>query len=235
MSADVGSRLVYVIGAESNPVKIGIADRIKVRLSQLQIGCPDKLHVHHVVKVPFVLAEEIEAAAHRELSEHHRRGEWFNVDKAKAAEVVDRLKAAMLAEFQWATRVGSWDLITRLRTAYELRNDVRAAVWDYRDRMEAGESYPAHANGYILKNAGMAAYATFSLVIAQRKPIYGMTLRPSERTKAEAALVKAMNCLAEFRAKFTRESIHQAHRRERAALLAPPSLRPPSLPPVRAA
>jgi hypothetical protein len=78
----------------------------------------------------------------------------------------------------------------------------------------------------------MAAYAVFSLVIAQRKSL--SMLRPRERNRAEAALVKAINQLALFMAKLSRERTKLASAREFAAMANPKaSLRPPSLPPLR--
>lgn len=196
MSREVGSRTVYVIGSSENPVKIGVADRIKRRLAELQTGHPDLLVVHHQVKVPWDLAEKIEAAAHQDLKARHRHGEWFNVHKDEAAEVVDRLKAKLLAERRiWANRDG--DLIDSLEVEYELRPGARNAVCDYRDKIdERDQEYVTHANGFVLKSCGMAAYAAFSIVIAQRKPLSGLQGR--ELQKARAALVTALNALADF-------------------------------------
>lgn len=196
MSREVGSRTVYVIGSLENPVKIGIADRVKRRLAELQTGHPDLLVVHHQVKVPWDLAEKIEAAAHAELMDRHRFGEWFNVHKDEAAEVVDRLKVKLLLERQkWARRNG--DLIDSLQAEYELSTEARDAACEYRDKLDArSEEYVTYANGYVLKSCGMAAYAAFSIVIAQRKPLSGLEGRDLQ--KARLALVKALNALADF-------------------------------------
>lgn len=196
MSREVGSRSVYVIGSSENPVKIGIADRVTRRLAELQTGCPDQLIVHHTFKVPFDLAQKIEAAAHEELKEHRRLGEWFNIHKDDAAAVVERLRARMLEARMVDARLKG-DLIDRLEARYELNVLARNAVCDYRDRLDANETgYFTHANGFILKQCGMAPYAAFSIVIAQRKPLSG--LEGNELIKAELALVKALNSLVEF-------------------------------------
>lgn len=196
MSREVGSRSVYVIGVTENPVKIGIADRVTRRLMELQIGCPDQLQIHHTFKVPFDLAQKIEAAAHEELRPAHRIGEWFNIHKDDAAEVLERLKARFLEARRIDARLNG-DLLDRLAARYELSRNARDIVCDYRERSEKpGDKYVAHANGFILDRCGMAAYAAFSIVIAQRKPLGG--LKGRDLDKAEAALVTAINTLVEF-------------------------------------
>lgn len=192
---------MYVIGASDCPVKIGIADRVVRRLAELQTGCPDKLFVHHTFKVPFDMASVIEAAAHEALKEHHRHGEWFNVDKDVAAETIARLRAERIESRQVDARLNG-DLIDRLAACYEISPGARRACVDYRERIdERDNEYVTHANGYILKECGMAAYAAFSLVIAQRNRLTG--LRGHELTKAEIALTKAINALVEFDAKYS--------------------------------
>jgi len=200
MSREVGSRSVYVIGVAENPVKIGIAERVPRRLAELQTGCPDPLTVHHTFKVPFDLAQKIEAAAHEELREHRRIGEWFNVHKDEAVEVLARLRAKFLDERRVDARLKG-DLIDRLAAHYELHVDARDAVLEYRDFQDRKvEDYVTHANGFILKECGMAAYAAFSIVIAQRKPLSG--LGGKELRKAELALVRAINTLVDFDRKY---------------------------------
>lgn len=234
MSRELGSRIVYVIGTGDSPVKIGLAERIKIRLTQLQVGCPDLLTVHHITRVPWQVAETIEARAHAALAEHHRRGEWFNVDKAVAAATVERIKRQVLPEYQWSIRKDDGDLFARLASRYELRRDARAAVWEYRDIAGRGlEGYIGHANGYVLKTAGMAAYAVFSLVIAQQKNLDSLT--PRQRGKAEGHLATALNRLCEFRDEYRRRMSAAAFAHEVKTMLAPdcgPSTRPPSLPPL---
>jgi hypothetical protein len=195
MRGEVNSRSVYVIGVGDCPVKIGLADNIASRLSTLQVGCPDELVLHHSVKLPWAIAQDVETAAHRELRDRNRRGEWFDIHFAEAIVVVDRLKEEMLREHQYRVRQDG-DLIDRLHTLYELPVDARKRVLQYRDAADANRKIAAHANGYVLEKCGTAAYAAFSLVIAQRKPISG--LKPAEARRCDDALAKAIRSLVEF-------------------------------------
>jgi hypothetical protein len=89
--ANLRSHYVYVIGATQNPVKIGLAANLKVRMSCLQVGCPDPLVVHYSARVQSDLAPLIEAAAHQHFADAHRHGEWFNVAAEEAAREVARI------------------------------------------------------------------------------------------------------------------------------------------------
>lgn len=232
--ANLGSRLVYVIGVTDNPVKIGVAERLRARLSQLQIGCPEPLVIHGAVKVPYELAEKIEADAHRRFKAHHRRGEWFNIGHREALQFVRQAKTEYLVEHQFEARQGG-DLIAQIGASHHLHRDVRGAVADYLERldMRGGDKYIPHANGFILKRCGTVGYAAFSLVIAQQKTPQGLTAK--QRVEMDGHLAKALNALSEFRRKYEttlREALFRAEFRAlRDPRLVPP---PPSLPPVRA-
>lgn len=224
----IATQIIYVIGSAECPVKIGIASSLPQRLTSLQIGNPDLLVCHHFVRVSAMRALPLEQEAHRVLAEHHRRGEWFNVDWRVAARTVDDLARAD------GSVDDSFNLLSLLNAEYGMKGTGREAVWDYLDRQDRGDTYVAHANGFILKRVGTPGYAAFSLIIAQQKPISG--LGPRETEAAKKALAEAINALCDFRARYAKAMVSGAYQREVNRLLSEhTSLRPPSLPPVRAA
>lgn len=207
---------VYIVGVTDNPVKIGVADDPYARLSALQVGCPDELVLHHFVKVPCDIARRLERACHERLSEYSRRGEWFNIDKARAVEVLEELKRQHLMDYQCQMR-GSGDLLDQLGSFFALHDRAREMVLLYRSRLdtrrEHDEAWIASANGYILKQVGTAAYAAFSLVIAQQTGLHN--LRGKELDRANAALARGVNALCDFAADLERAKSAAIARRAR--------------------
>lgn len=82
---------VYVIGAESHPVKIGIATDVHARLKGIQTGCPEHLRIYHFAEVEPGAAREIEKRCHHRLAPHRKSGEWFDIDWREAVAVVRSL------------------------------------------------------------------------------------------------------------------------------------------------
>jgi hypothetical protein len=82
---------VYVIGCDGRPTKIGIAQNVRKRLSQVQTGCPYELSIHYSIDCTAEDARLAERAAHRRLSAHRTSGEWFAVDMATAAQIVEEI------------------------------------------------------------------------------------------------------------------------------------------------
>lgn len=68
--------LLYVIGPECGPWKIGISDNPRGRLTELQVGSPIPLRIHHEMLVHD--AHGIEKAVHAELEQSRLHGEWFS-------------------------------------------------------------------------------------------------------------------------------------------------------------
>jgi hypothetical protein len=84
---------IYVIGfAEPGIVKIGSAKAPNQRLADLQCGNPFELKVKALVSVYSGNPVNVEFAAHRIASDHHIRGEWFELSEDEALRAV--LKAA---------------------------------------------------------------------------------------------------------------------------------------------
>lgn len=223
----ISTSVVYVIGAAESPVKIGIATSLADRLCQLQIGNPDLLVCHHFVRVPATRALAVEQAAHKAFADRHRRGEWFDIDWREAAKLLDDM-----ARIEGASQAP--DIFQVLRAEHGMKAEGKEVVWDYLDRQERSDPYVPHANGYIMKRVGTAAYAAFSVVIAQQKTVSG--LRPSEREAALKALAEAINVLCNFRRQHARADWVARETRNMDRMIADEaSLRPRSLPPIRAA
>lgn len=67
------TRSVYFMGWKGGPVKIGLADNVKVRRDTLQVACPYPLDILAVT----VGGLRAELEYHRQFKEHRLRGEWF--------------------------------------------------------------------------------------------------------------------------------------------------------------
>ena len=72
------TRCIYIIKAESGPVKIGIAGNVRTRLGQLQNASAYPLEVIYAAQVGRD-AEPLERRVHRVLEAERMAGEWFNV------------------------------------------------------------------------------------------------------------------------------------------------------------
>lgn len=81
---------LYVIGAKSGPVKIGITSSLTGRLAQIQTGCPF-LAVIWFVKPIFSrdLAARHEAMIHKCYGGKRLAGEWFDIDAEEGIEAVE--------------------------------------------------------------------------------------------------------------------------------------------------
>lgn len=82
------SRIVYFIGWEGGPVKIGLADNTQGRLRTLQVGCPYELRVLAAAAGGL----KREKAYHAQFAARRLRGEWFERCPEIEAEI-ERLKA----------------------------------------------------------------------------------------------------------------------------------------------
>lgn len=72
-----GKSVVYMVGMEgSDAIKVGYATDLCARLIGMQVGTPNKLKVIAV----FEGDRTSEIHLHKELQNHHVRGEWFQAD-----------------------------------------------------------------------------------------------------------------------------------------------------------
>ena len=89
MPSEMNARcVVYVIGEEDGPYKVGIGHNPDKRIFAIQAGNPRTLRLYRVWDVkPW--AVQVEAGAHRLLKEHHIHSEWFSADLATCIQAVE--------------------------------------------------------------------------------------------------------------------------------------------------
>lgn len=90
-------QLVYVIGPDVGPQKIGIAARPALRRHQLQIGNPSSLVIALQFDPEERSALEVERRTHQILAGHSLRGEWFDVTQEQAVAAVHEALASLRA------------------------------------------------------------------------------------------------------------------------------------------
>lgn len=190
---------VYVVGITDNPVKIGSARSLKNRLIALQIGCPDDLLLFHDEPVIHSMGVA-ERAVHQALAEHHRRGEWFNINAVDAIAVVRRIVPAIVAQESFRRR-GSNRILERVSAVTALQPSVEDALkWYSRASgavMPQDRKLIAHANDAIFRNAGVKAWMAFKLfMIDGREPDMERDLRTARLMRIQLGL--AFNRLAEW-------------------------------------
>lgn len=162
---------VYVIGVLRNPVKVGKAIDVASRLAGLQIGCPDKLTVHHSVFVRPNFLARVEAAAHAELKEHHRQGEWFNVDADEAHAAILKVLPIAIEERAREILAKPRDELEHLLLGHKVDILGRAAISTYR-RWGADARYAKErqaADEHIIAEAGPATHEAFRRVVIEHR------------------------------------------------------------------
>lgn len=88
---------IYVVGCANGPMKIGIAQCVKKRRTDLQVGSPEILEIFADISVGEHQAKNIERAVHYALRATHVRGEWFDVSSDRAiAEVHKQIESMVL-------------------------------------------------------------------------------------------------------------------------------------------
>lgn len=193
------ARFIYVIGVSNSPVKIGVADRVNQRLSNLQIGCPDELVIHHQFRTIYKLAQKTEAEVHRRLSGKHRRGEWFDITADEARETILSVLADIEAEHEATPPPPGFVDFSRPKEIGAHPYAKEAIAWYRTAASETASLKVVEAiNARIVKEAGKAAHLAFRTEIMSHSPLTQVLARnPVELKRAQAALVKAVNVLAD--------------------------------------
>lgn len=86
--------VIYVIGSEHGPQKIGVSRCPRRRLQQMQGLNPQPLRIAHLSEPLDLNAESVEAYVHWLLRDRQVSGEWFNI---AAAEAKCAIASAILA------------------------------------------------------------------------------------------------------------------------------------------
>lgn len=193
--------VIYVVGSQRSPVKIGYAASLSARLSSLQCGNPDELVVHYSLRAPHGVGKAIEREIHKALAAHHRRGEWFDIDAGEAFRIVE----AVASDFLEANRrivAQRGDIIDKLWADYPLDPDVRGALELYRKEAarKSGKHFVARAHGFVLKRCGQVTLNVFRAYLDDGSGLFASRRDLPEEVieKARAALAAALNALADF-------------------------------------
>ena len=81
--------MLYVIGADTGPLKVGRSKRPRMRLQSIATGSDRRLRLLYEAEIADDLDAEAEALAHMALREHWTSGEWFNVTLDVARRAID--------------------------------------------------------------------------------------------------------------------------------------------------
>lgn len=108
-----GRPVVYLVGMQGEPyVKIGYATELSSRMIGMQVGSPKPMIVHCVFRGSL----RAESAMHRELQDHHVRGEWFHMEPARimcerlAQDRVERIRLGLTGLIcAWNEQSYHWD------------------------------------------------------------------------------------------------------------------------------
>ena len=84
---------IYVIVSKAGPIKVGISHNPEKRLRTLCQSQPFEAEIVHVSECPMGTARQIERAVHELLTDHHLRGEWFQVPASRAVEAITAVMA----------------------------------------------------------------------------------------------------------------------------------------------
>lgn len=187
---------VYVIGPDSGVlVKVGVADFPAHRLAQLQTGSPDELSILHQVPVERAQAFAIEHHAHRLLSKHHKRGEWFSIDAATAlAAVLKAKRAEALLRKPRAPKASETDPAAYLIRKMKLGSFGRNALAEYRSEMSGGSPIRArNLERFLRDECGHDHFEIFNSFAMSEVNIFALLgNRPDQLQAAEDAVGKVL-------------------------------------------
>jgi hypothetical protein len=83
------SYVYFVLDRTSNAIKIGKANDIEIRMSDLQVGNPNPLElIHHIKCSSSKHSILLEGQLHSKYEELHLRGEWFRYDEEVFQELI---------------------------------------------------------------------------------------------------------------------------------------------------
>jgi hypothetical protein len=135
--------MLYVIGSDTGPLKLGRAKRPKARLHSIATGSSRPIRLLYDAPVAEGLDAEAEALVHENLREHWVCGEWFDVSLDTARAAVD----AAIASAQRGDRAfrksmgrkplggtGEKTVMVPMRWAPDDLARIKAALLDGEDR-----------------------------------------------------------------------------------------------------
>ncbi len=84
--------VVYFVQSDTGPIKIGVTSALKLRLAELQTGCPYALTL--LLAIPG--DQKVERRLHGFFSESRTKGEWFRPDELLMKFIAARLERQRL-------------------------------------------------------------------------------------------------------------------------------------------
>lgn len=84
----VEGQCVYIIEA-NNVYKVGITSNLERRIKQLQTGCSDVISLIAAIEIDISACNDIEKKIHRELSQSHLIGEWFDCGPEEMLRIIE--------------------------------------------------------------------------------------------------------------------------------------------------
>lgn len=93
---------VYFVqaGGPGRPIKIGYSGKIRERVTEIQVGCPDEVEV--LLTHPGTKADEF--ALHRQFAKDWFRGEWFLPSEALLTHIEESQKTLPNIRTKWRER-----------------------------------------------------------------------------------------------------------------------------------
>jgi hypothetical protein len=160
------TRYIYVVGPTENPVKIGVADDPAKRMRSLQMGAPDKLVLHHAVGVPFKHGHYVETATHKALAEHHRHGEWFNIDANEARKIIVAMADKVAREYL-RSAIEDDNILIRAEALHDMTPNWRNVVKMYQriKSRDGAKKLLARVQGDIVSATGREGLTVFETAI----------------------------------------------------------------------
>jgi hypothetical protein len=84
-------KVYLLLDRKSNSIKIGKANDVEQRLSDLQVGNPNELEVLTVIPCNSEKHSiDVERQLHNDFKEYHMRGEWFRYDEEVFSEIIEK-------------------------------------------------------------------------------------------------------------------------------------------------
>lgn len=91
------THFIYVFQSATGAVKIGYTRDLADRLTNVQVGNDEEVHIAYYFEVESLeVAEALEALLHKRYETEHKRGEWFTVSPEQVASDL-RFVAAVAA------------------------------------------------------------------------------------------------------------------------------------------
>lgn len=159
-SSKQASAYVYLIQAESGPVKIGIATDPNRRLSELQTANYELLTLLYRLECNSLTdAQQLETVLHRRYAQQRIRGEWFDSDPINIIEDIEMaIGIAQIFKRVFVERVE--ETITT-QSSFSKMSNAREAILSHLDAHPEDVSMPVRA---LAEKIGVGKSTVYSVL-----------------------------------------------------------------------